>query len=168
MRKPCINIQGFLLSAFRKFYNWLMANYKKINILSSSEAAYIAGLIDGEGTISLTRKHRNENRQLVMSISNNERCLLEYVLNASGVGKITSKKTYQAQHKPGFAYSVSNRQALSLLEQVVNYLQSYKKARAELVLDKYVKLTPRNGKYSVELANKREQFIKTFFQLLQS
>jgi len=145
-----------------------MANYKKINILSSSEAAYIVGLIDGEGTISLTRKHRNENRQLVLSISNNERCLLEYVLNAIGVGKITSKKTYQTQHQPSFAYAVSNRQALSLLEQIVNYLQSYKKARAELVLEKYVKLTPRNGKYSVELVNKREQFIKTFFQLVPS
>ena len=146
-------------------YNWQMANYKKINILSSSEAAYIAGLIDGEGTISLTRKHRNENRQLVVSISNNERCLLEYVLNTSGVGKITSKKTYQVQHKPGFAYSITNRQALSLLEQIVNYLQSYKKSRAELVLAEYIKLTPRNGKYSDELASKREQFIKTFFQL---
>lgn len=28
-------------------------------------AGYIAGLIDGEGTITLTRVHRNENRRLV-------------------------------------------------------------------------------------------------------
>ena len=72
-----------------------MANYKKVNKLSSSEAAYIAGIIDGEGTISLSRKHKNENRQLVVSISNNERCLLEYVLKTAGVGKITSKKVYK-------------------------------------------------------------------------
>jgi hypothetical protein len=31
-------------------------------------AAYIAGLIDGEGTITLTRLHAGENRRLVVSI----------------------------------------------------------------------------------------------------
>jgi hypothetical protein len=33
-------------------------------MLSKTDAAYIAGLIDGEGTVTLTRKHRNENRQI--------------------------------------------------------------------------------------------------------
>ena len=41
--------------------------------LATIDAAYIAGLIDGEGTITLTRLHRNQNRQLVVSISNTER-----------------------------------------------------------------------------------------------
>ena len=35
-------------------------------------AAYIAGLIDGEGTITLTRLHAHENRRLVVSIANTE------------------------------------------------------------------------------------------------
>lgn len=56
-----------------------MATYKQVRILTSVEAAYIAGLIDGEGTISLTRRHRLENRQLVVSISSTEKCLLKYV-----------------------------------------------------------------------------------------
>lgn len=38
-------------------------------MLLGTDAAYIAGLIDGEGTVTLTRKHRNENRQLCVSIS---------------------------------------------------------------------------------------------------
>jgi hypothetical protein len=38
------------------------------NPLRTIDAAYIAGLIDGEGTITLSRKHRNENRQLAISI----------------------------------------------------------------------------------------------------
>ena len=50
-----------------------MAEYKRTNKLSSIDAAYIAGLIDGEGTISLSRRHRNDNRQLVVSISNIEK-----------------------------------------------------------------------------------------------
>jgi hypothetical protein len=34
--------------------------------IENTDLAYIAGLIDGEGTITLTRLHRSQNRQLVM------------------------------------------------------------------------------------------------------
>jgi len=47
-----------------------MATYKTVNPFNGIDAAYIAGLIDGEGTITLTRKHRNGNRQLAITISN--------------------------------------------------------------------------------------------------
>src|SRR5262249_52888198 len=104
-------------------------------------------LIDGEGTITLTRYHRNENRRLVVSISNNERSLLEYVLHAVGAGRIATKRTYKNTHAPSFAYVVNNRQAFDLLLQVTPFLNSYKATRAELILKNYIRLTPRNGKY---------------------
>lgn len=69
-----------------------MASYKKVKSLCPTDAAYIAGFIDGEGTISLSRKHRGDNRQLVISISNTERELLDYVKHAVGAGRITNKK----------------------------------------------------------------------------
>lgn len=64
-----------------------MATYKKVRLLSLSEAAYIAGLVDGEGTITLTRKHAAENRQLGLTISNTEIDLLEFVKSAVGAGR---------------------------------------------------------------------------------
>ena len=63
-----------------------MANYRKTNLLSKTDAAYIAGLIDGEGTIGLVRKHRNDHRQLGISISSTEPALLEFVQSACGTG----------------------------------------------------------------------------------
>lgn len=57
--------------------------------LSIADAAYIAGIIDGEGTITLTRKHRNENRQLAVTISSNERYLLEFIRQTIGAGANT-------------------------------------------------------------------------------
>ena len=45
-----------------------------INVI---DAAYIAGVVDGEGTITLTRKHRDEHRQLAITLSSTERPLLE-------------------------------------------------------------------------------------------
>ena len=56
--------------------------YRSVNTLSSADAAYIAGLIDGEGTITLTREHHNEGRRLVASITNTERDLLRFVWGA--------------------------------------------------------------------------------------
>src|SRR4030067_2963648 len=40
-----------------------MAAYRKTSKLSREDAAYIAGLIDGEGTLSLTRRHRGDRRR---------------------------------------------------------------------------------------------------------
>jgi hypothetical protein len=37
--------------------------------MNVAEAAYLAGLIDGEGTIALSRRHASEHRQLVLSIT---------------------------------------------------------------------------------------------------
>ena len=39
-----------------------MAAYKEVRALSVPEAAYLAGLIDGEGTVTLTRKQADDMR----------------------------------------------------------------------------------------------------------
>jgi len=133
--------------------------------LKPMDAAYIAGLIDGEGTITLSRKHRNDNRQLALSISNNEKRLLEFVLEKVGAGHISSKRVYSEKHFPNAAYKITNRQALDLLEQITPFLQSYKQERAKLVLNDYVRLSPRNGKYTPQQNDERETFIKNFFDI---
>lgn len=50
----------------------MASHYRRCQNLSAADAAYIAGLIDGEGTVALARKHANENRQLAVSISSTE------------------------------------------------------------------------------------------------
>jgi len=142
-----------------------MASYKQTQKLAHTDAAYIAGIIDGEGTLSLSRKHKSDNRQLVISISNTERQLLDYILNVVGTGKLTNKKTYKDKHTPSFTYSVTNRQALDLLKQITPYLKTYKVNRARLVLSDYIRLTPRNGKYNEETLRQREDFISKFFSI---
>lgn len=142
-----------------------MAKYRKVRKLSPEEAAYLAGLIDGEGTIALTRKHRGEYRQLMVSISSTEQPLLKYVKKVIGAGRITNKCTYQSNHTPSVTYAISNRQALDVLAQVSPYLKTYKAKRAELILRSYVRLTPRNGKYTQALLKERDIFIDKFLHL---
>ena len=55
-----------------------MPAYREVRTLSVAEAAYLAGLVDGEGTVTLSRKHAGEMRQLVVSISNTELPILEF------------------------------------------------------------------------------------------
>jgi hypothetical protein len=138
--------------------------YRQVKRLTAAEAAYVAGLIDGEGTISLTRKHRHDNLQLSVSISSTERPLLQYVLKTVGAGRITNKRSYQSHHTPSVTYTISNRQALALLEQIHVFLHTYKARRAQLVLRDYIRLTPRNGKYTPALARARTVFIEKFLR----
>jgi hypothetical protein len=83
-----------------------------------------------------------------VSISNNDLQLLTFVLGCLGAGKITRKRTYQPQHAPAFAFQFSGRQALALLMCIAPYLRSYKAKRAQLALESYLAVTPRNGKYT--------------------
>ena len=124
-----------------------MKPYRTVRHLCPAESGYIAGLIDGEGTVTLSRKHAGDLRHVVVSISNTEHELLDHVLALVGCGKITNKKTAKPHHALSMTYAVWNRQALNLLAQVEPYLQSYKRLRAQLILQSIL-LTPRNGKYT--------------------
>jgi hypothetical protein len=130
--------------------------------LQPASAAYLAGLIDGEGTVTLSRRHANERRQLVVSIVSTEPEILEWVLHEIDAGKVTRKRTVSPRHAPSFTYSISNRQALGLLRQVLPYLRSYKRIRAGMAVSHYVSLTPRNGKYDAAQDAARSQFEMDF------
>jgi hypothetical protein len=138
---------------------------QQINRLSECEAAYVAGIVDGEGTVTLTRTHRGESRRPIVSISSTELPLLAYVRRIVGAGRITSKVRTLSHHSPSFAYCVSSRQALSLLSQISPYLQTYKSARARLLLDEYLRVTPRNGRYTPEQRLAKQSFEDRFFSL---
>jgi hypothetical protein len=139
--------------------------YRVVRNLKPRDAAYIAGLVDGEGTVTLTALHRGEQRRLVLSISNNDKALLEYVKTSAGVGCIASKRCRSERHAIGYAYKVANRQAFDLLVQLAPYLRTYRRDRALLVLRWYRQLTPRNGRYTSELLERRSLFIKEFLAM---
>jgi hypothetical protein len=138
---------------------------RRVAKLRPEDAAYLAGLIDGEGTIALSRRHASENRQLVLTISSTEAALVEWARNCLGVGKITRKAAAASHHAPGLTYVVANRQALDVLQQVTPYLKSYKRERADMVLRSYTALTPRNGKYTPAITTARRKFEAEFAAL---
>ena len=45
-----------------------------------------------------------------------------------------------------------------MLEQTLPFLKSYKRDRAALILEDYLTVTPRNGKYTAEILARKKAF----------
>lgn len=131
------------------------------------EAAYIAGIVDGEGSILLTRIHRNEFRRPCITIASTDIELLEFVQSIIG-GVIVRKKNYKPTiHKNSFALNLkSKRDVLYTLKCIYPYLRVYvKKRRALYILENYDSVTRRNGKYKNEEKLEKMKFEEIFFNL---
>ncbi|GGC82109.1 hypothetical protein GCM10007216_10820 [Thalassobacillus devorans] len=59
------------------------------------EAAYMAGIIDGEGSITLTRIHKNEHRRPCITISSTDKELLTYLQALGGEQLLIKRITNQ-------------------------------------------------------------------------
>lgn len=125
---------------------------------------YVAGIIDGEGTITLSRLHRTDKwRTPVVSVSSTTIEILNALVAAFG-GHICTHKTYKQHHLPNFSWRVSGRKAVDACTQLkTRLLVPSKRCRAELIATKYVDCTIRNGKYTAAQTRKKQQFERAFF-----
>ncbi|UCZ52613.1 LAGLIDADG family homing endonuclease [Bacillus shivajii] len=131
------------------------------------EAAYLAGIIDGEGSITLTRNHTGERRRPLISIASTDIELLEYIKSIAG-GSISSKKNDSPNsHKDSYTLTIKKKaEVFALLISINPYLRiSSKKQRAEFILNNYEKVTVRNGKYSQEALTLKQKFEEDFLKI---
>lgn len=136
-----------------------------LNTLSETEAAYIAGLIDGEGSISLSPQSAGF-RCPHLSVSSNDRELLDWLLEKTGVGTTIIKKRAVGTHATQYQWAVKNRRAIAVLEQIEPYLRIAKKrARTAHLIGGYEAVTPRNGYYTPEMRTLKEHYEQQFFEL---
>lgn len=126
--------------------------------------AYVAGLIDGEGTITLSHNNRCDAfRTPVVSMTSTTKELIDVVHSEYG-GSVRAHKTYRTQHNDSFIWSVRHDRALAMLSRISPYLRVPEKVyRADLILDRYKAVTPRNGKYSTQMMHDKLEFEHLFF-----
>lgn len=104
-------------------------------IIEGVTLAYIAGIIDGEGSIIIHRRvPRKGLGQLKVVVSNTNRDLLEF-LQFYFNGSICSSKAHlkYPKNKPCHQWTVSCHQALPLLEMIFPYLR-IKRPQAEIAI----------------------------------
>ncbi len=131
------------------------------------EAAYVAGIIDGEGSITLTRMHANEFRRPCITIASTDYELLHYVQGLSG-GSINNKKNYKPdKHKKSYTLNIKKKsEVINTLQEIIPFLRVHKKKdRAIWVLEKYDAVTLRNGKYTEIQRQEKRNFEVEFFKL---
>ena len=94
--------------------------------MTPEDKAYIAGLFDGEGSVSFfwPRAHKNGKRygKLFLRISQNDRRVLDWVRTVTGVGSIHARKRI-ARCKLQHDYAASNEAARILLSAIRPYLK---------------------------------------------
>lgn len=107
--------------------------------MEAPDKAYIAGIIDGEGSIMLTKFHKNQHPSPCLSIASTSLELLLWIKDKTGYGDIKSKKNYNIEkHQDSYVYTVKYNNAIELLNDITPYLViPIKKQRAELILSEY-------------------------------
>lgn len=120
--------------------------------LSETQAAYLAGLIDGDGSISVMRRRKYFTAVVeVVTISIELKNYLSSLLTHS---KVTPSPPRWENNKPTFKIQVAGLKTLPLIERLIPYLV-LKKEKAKLVA-KYIQLRKRESKnspYSNECIN---------------
>ncbi len=135
--------------------------------MTDIEKAYIAGIIDGEGSIMLQRFHTNQYPAPCVSIASTTIELLTWLKDTIGYGVIIKKKNYNPEkHKLSYSFVIKQNNAIKLLEDIYPYLIiDSKRKRAEMIITQYKSLTPRNGRYTDEQLAKKERFYEEFIKV---
>lgn len=126
--------------------------------------AYVAGLIDGEGTITLSKGKKTDRfRYPCISLTSTSKELVQVLRDNFG-GTVCNHKTYKSHHKPSWSWSISHDRCLTLLENIRPYMLEIRKCqRVDLLLSEYKSLTKRNGKYSSDDIQRKFDFETRFF-----
>lgn len=100
--------------------------------LTEIDAAYMAGLVDGEGSI-MVLNHRGV-AHIRIAVANTYLPVLDWIVEVAAVGFVAMKKMVNPKHKPGGQWWCSAEAAESVIKQIRPYLK-IKPAQADLALE---------------------------------
>ncbi len=102
--------------------------------LSPTDAAYLAGLLDGEGTIGLTTK--GDQYRGYLSITSTNAPVIEWVQQITGLGSVANRGPGALGRKTRYGWMVFGSSVVTVLTQVLPYLR-IKQTNAEHLLKFY-------------------------------
>jgi len=122
--------------------------------LSQLETAYLAGIVDGEGCVSIMKaKPRNRSQNpchiLRITIANTNKDLIDWlVIKMGGCSRKSSRANYPSHWKDSWQWHIEGFKALELLCLVEPYL-IIKKAQANIGIEFQTKKTPGMGRRGI-------------------
>jgi hypothetical protein len=130
-----------------------------------TELACAAGLFDGESSISLVRQKNNRSPSPQVAVASNDHEVLAWFQERFG-GSIVTKQPRKSTHSVSYDWRLTDRRALAFLKLIRPYLVIKRKIRRiDLLLNDYIACTPRNGRYTKEMEERKQALIETFYSL---
>lgn len=133
--------------------------------MSTISLEYMAGLFDGEGTVTLLKCDPSPYRQVVVSIQMCDKSLVEEIKNSYG-GATTYRKARKANYSDAWTWKLTHRKAMDFLASILPYVRlPAKRQRISYILDNYDAVFKANGKYTEQEKTQRLIFEEAFFSL---
>jgi hypothetical protein len=114
------------------------SNGQPPNVLTATQAAYLAGIIDADGHIGIyghtSKPGATSYYRPHLDVSNTDLNLLEWIKEVVGRGSIHKQRDATATSKTTYYWHCSVGAIAPLLEQLIEFM-IVKRARAELVVD---------------------------------
>jgi hypothetical protein len=131
--------------------------------MTNQDYAYLAGLMDGEGSILLSKNSKIAKwRWPQISIASTTYELLDWC-KTNFKGTICSHKTYKTHHKPHWSWRLQGNVAIEVLKLIVPFMKEPSKViRAKMLIDEYHLITVRNGRYSQDQKLAKQEFESRF------
>ena len=99
--------------------------------MKKDDLIYLAGIVDGEGCVSVTYKTKARHERIRLTVSNTDRNLIDWL--TSRVGGSVSKNQPKGNRKPAYHWEIYSSKAFIVLTLLLPYLK-LKKRQAELCL----------------------------------
>lgn len=131
---------------------WTGVRLKEKEDLFKVNYSYIAGIVDGEGTIGFSNRKSTGTVTPYLSIANSNleliRTIKLFLANKDINSVICKKKPTKSNHKIGYTLSFRFNHAIKLTNLIKDEL-IIKKEQAMILTIDYVNSTRRNGKYTI-------------------
>jgi hypothetical protein len=106
-------------------------------MLNDSEASYAAGIVDGEGSVFFSEDGRGSGSyKPYVSVKMTSRSIPFWLWETTALGSVCTVKPWNNRCKCQYKWTVTNREALLFLEEILPYLK-LKDEQAMLVCDFY-------------------------------
>ena len=117
------------------------ARVKKHHVrqMSQTEAAYLAGLIDGEGSIIASKRDKTGRTTWRLQVSSTTPILLEWCIEMTEVGTIVIRKSQNPLHADSQWWQCYSWNAVDILRQILPYM-ILKRDKAQRVIDEMSKI----------------------------
>lgn len=132
---------------------------------SETDKAWVAGLIDGDGCLSLSTGNSSF-RKPILVVDNTDMEILDELKRLYG-GGLVKKRRREDHHRQAWSWRVYGAsQIIALLVDVLPYMHCpSKRARAWMLVEEYRDVTPRNGHYTPEARVLRTEWEARFLDI---